>query len=103
MKSKTITEDQKQIIKEILTRDFISSEESDVEDIDGTRQHVIVVKPLPWRGEKANRVLRKLDNKAKKQKTKQSVIQTLPRVIGEVSSRPKPAAFTDDFWGFTAN
>ncbi len=102
MKSQTISDEQKKLIEQILTKEFISSEESDTEEVDGQERHVIVVKPLPWRGQKASRVLNKLDSKSQKQKTKQSIVQTLPRVIGEPSSRPKPTSFADDFWGFTA-
>ncbi len=98
MTSKSISGDQKKIIEEILTREFISSEESDMED----ERHVMVIKPLPWRGEKASRVLNRLDNKLKKQQTKQSTIQTVPRVIGEPSSKPKPTSFSHDFWGFVS-
>ncbi len=54
------------------------------------------------RGAKASRFLLKLDDKAKKKKSKQSMKQTLPRVIGENSTRPKPPLFADDFWGFGA-
>ena len=53
------------------------------------------------RGAKASRFLLKLDDKAKKKKSKQSIKH---RVIafGENSTRPKPPLFADDFWGFGA-
>ena len=76
--------------------------ESATENIDGEERHVIVVKSLPWRGPKTKRLMKKLDSKANKRKTKQSTIQTLPRVQGENSERVKPSSFPEDFWGFTA-
>ena len=99
---KGISNEQKETIREIMIKEFISREESDTEVCDGVERHVIVVKPLPWRGQKANRLMKKLDSKSQKQKNKQSVIQTLPRIIGHPSSRRKPMSFSDDFWGFVA-
>lgn len=90
---------------EPLTKEFMSSESSDEEDIgDGTgnKQSVLVVKPLPWRGNKANRLMKRLDSRVKSRMSKQSLKQLLPRVIGPNSQRPKPINFTEDFWGFTA-
>ena len=56
MKSNISNGEQKQLIKQILVKDFISSEKSDVDEVDGKERHVIVIKPLPWRGKKAGRV-----------------------------------------------
>ncbi len=81
----------------------MSSEESGTENVEGATLHVHGCKAsIPWRGAKASRFLLKLDDKAKKKKSKQSMKQTLPRVIGENSTRPKPPLFADDFWGFGA-
>ena len=80
----------------------MSSESSGVEQLeDGSDRSVIIVKQLPWRGPKASRFLKRLDAKATHKKSKQSLQQTLPRVAGENSTRPKPN-YPDDFWGFTA-
>ena len=69
----------------------MSSESSDVERMDdGTERAVMVVKQLPWRGGKATRFMKRLDSKATSKKSMQSVQQTLPRVIGSNSTRPKP-------------
>lgn len=76
----------------------MSSESSGVEQMeDGTDRPVIVVKPLQWRGAKATRFLKRLDAKAVHKKSRQSIQQTLPRVVGENSTRPKPA-LPDDLW-----
>lgn len=80
----------------------MSSESSAVEQLeDGTERPVIAVKQLQWRGAKATRFLKRLDAKATQKKSKQSIQQTLPRVFGGMSTRPKPD-LPDDFWGFTA-
>ena len=84
----------------MVVREFISSEESGEEDIgNGEKRQVLLVKPLPWRSAKVDRFFNQLDHKAPKNKSKQ---QTLPRVIGERSTRPKPAGFSEDFFGFIA-
>ncbi len=102
MQSTSIPEEQKTIAQEILIKEFMSSENSDVEDMeDGTKRSILVIKPLPWRGEKANRYLKRLDSKANSKKSLQSKQQTLQRVIGSNSTRPKPSHLPDDFWGFT--
>ena len=99
----SVPEDQKKMALEPLVKEFMSSESSDEETLnDGSSRPVIVVKPLPWRGAKANRLIQRLDNRAKSNMSKQSLQQTLPRVIGPTSSRAKPDSFADNFWGFTA-
>ena len=90
--------------KQVLTKDFISSEESGEEVLDnGRKQPVLKVKFLPWRATRVNKVFKRFDEKAMKVQTKQSLQQTLPRVCGHSSTRPKPLGFSDDFWGFTAD
>ena len=80
----------------------MSSESSDVEQMeDGEDRPVIAVKQLPWRGAKATRFLKRLDARAADKKSKQSIQQTLPRVMGQNSTRPKPD-LPDNFWGFIA-
>ena len=80
----------------------MSSESSAVEQFeDGTERPVIAVKQLQWRGAKVTRFLKRLDAKAAHKKSKQSIQQMLPRVLGGMSTRPKPD-LPDDFWGFVA-
>ena len=95
--------EQKKTAMEPLVKEFMSSESSDEED-DGTGnpRSVIVVRPLPWRGGKADRLMQRLDSRAKSKMSKQSLQQTRPRVSGRTSTRSKPVSFPDDFWGFTA-
>ena len=99
----SVPEDQRDLAKQILRKEFMSSECSDMEVLDdGSERPVIAVKPLPWRSGKANRLSCRLDNMTTSKLSKQSVQQTLPRVIGETSARPKPLDIPEDFWGFTA-
>lgn len=87
----------------MVVKAFISSEESGEENIgNGEKRQVMLVKRLPWRSAKVDRFFNQLDHKAQKNKSKQSKQQTLPRVVGERSTRPKPAGFSEDFFGFTA-
>ena len=99
----SVPEDQRDLAKQILRKELMSSECSDMEVLDdGSERPIIAVKPLSWRSGKANRLLRRLDNRTKSKLSKQSIQQTLPRVIGEASTRPKPLDIPEDFWGFTA-
>lgn len=101
LKCTSIPDTQQQLWQKVLTKDFISSEESGV---DGEDQHqVLVIRPLEWRSSKVDRFFNRLDRKMTKNKTKQSKQQTLPRVTGEKSLRPKPSGFADDFFGFQSD
>lgn len=84
----------------LMIRDFMSSEESGEEMVDGERRAVIKVKPLPWRASRVDRIFKQLDSKGEKRKSRQSKQQTLPRVAGCRSSRPQPMGFSPDFFGF---
>ena len=81
-----------------MVKEFMSSEESGEDEQQGERKPVVIVKPLPWRASRIDRFFKQLDKKAYKIKSKQSRQQTLPRVIGPVSTRPKPAGFSGDFF-----
>ena len=102
MKTSALTEAQKEMWKKVVVSEFISSEESGEEDRDGEKRQVIQVKILPWRAPKVDRFFKTLDHKASKSCSRQSRQQTLPRVVGCRSNRPKPTGFTDDFFGFIA-
>lgn len=80
----------------------MSSEESTEEDFDGKSRSVIAIKPLLWRSPKVDRFFRRLDQRNNRGKTKHSKQQTLPRIVGNQSSRPKPLSFPDDFFGFAS-
>ena len=86
-----------------LVRDFMSSEES-AEDAGCGKQQVIMVKPFAWRSPKVTRFMKRLDKRGERAKSKQSKQQTLPRIEGaELSNRPKPLEYDDDFFGFIAS
>lgn len=96
-----VPEDRKTKWMEILVKSFMSSEESGSEELpDGTSRQVMFVKPLPWRHPKVDKFLGQLTAINDKGKSKRAVQQTLPRVQGETSTRPKPTEFSNTFWGF---
>ena len=83
----------------IMTKDFMSSEESGEEELDdGVKRQVLLVKLLRWRALKVNRFFQKMDSKMAKYKTKQAKQQTLPRMIGSYSMRSQPVGFAQDFF-----
>ena len=103
LKASSVSEQQRAIFKKILVKEFMSSEESATEMADDSTEHTVLrVRPLSWRSAKAARFFKRLDDRAAKSKPKsrQSVHQTLPRILGHASARPKPLSFPDDFWGF---
>ena len=102
--SSSFSDEQFSLWKTVLVRNFMSSEESAEEDDGvGDKQHILVVKPLPWRAPKVSRFFKRLDKRAEKAKSKQSKQQTLPRFeTEEPSDRPKPLEYSDDFFGFSA-
>ena len=103
LKSSSVTDTHRDALKKIMVKEFISSEESGEEVVDGERRAILLVKPLSWRASRVERIFKQLDRKADKNKTKQSKQQTLPRAIGPMSTRPRPIGFGDDFWGFAEN
>ena len=50
----------------VMIREFMSSEESGDEMIEGKRRAVIKVKPLPWRSSRICRIFKRLDHKIEK-------------------------------------
>lgn len=103
LKTAALKDAQRDLWKKVVIKEFMSSEESGEEEIgNGEKRQVLQIKPLRWRAPKVDRFFKQLDNKACKVKSKQSKQQTLPRVIGGRSTRPKPVGFAEDFFGFTA-
>ena len=78
----------------------MSSEESGEDE---SEQPVIYVKPLAWRHPQVNKFFMQMDDRIERKKSKRAKIQTLPRVQGQVSQRPRPTEFPHNFWGFSAN
>ena len=72
--------------REALHIKIMSSEESAIEgDFE-----VIQVKPLPWRSDEADDILKRLDDRILSDRSPQSRRQAKKRVQGENSSRPQP-------------
>ena len=99
VKSKTLSESQKELWLKVLTKDFMSSEESGEEDIgNDTTRRVLFIKQLKWRSSGVNRFFNKLDQKLDKAKSEHAKQQTLPRVLGHFSCRSKPLCFGENFF-----
>ena len=106
LKTGALTDATRDSFKSIMTKDFMSSEESG-EDNNGAgdaieKTQVLYIRPLTWRAPKLNRFFKSLDHKAEKKRTRQGKQQTLPRLIGAPSRRPKPIGFNEDFFGFNS-
>ena len=70
LKAAALTDDKRDMWKKIVTKDFVSSEESG-EDIVGVgenqeKRQVLYVKPLHWRAPKVGHFFKVLDHKAGK-------------------------------------
>ena len=101
-----MTEESKDRWKRVLTKEFMSSEDSGTEILeDGSERNIMYVRRLPWRSVEVTTGLHCLDDKINKRKTKLATRQTLIRKEGDVSDRPKPIAsgFAPNFWGFVNN
>lgn len=96
MKTRAISEDKKKDWLPCLVTEMMSSEESDVDESDGTR--IYVTKQLPWRSDKLNQFLDSLDNKAKKYASQRSRMMKFKRVCGLPSDRPKPLSSNIPTW-----
>ena len=67
--------------------DMMSSEESGIEG----DEEVMLIRPLPWRSEQVNRLMKQLDQKVESSRTSQARRQVINRVTSsEPSSRPMP-------------
>ena len=77
-------ENDKEKWKKVLQINFMSSEESEDED-------VIEVHPIPWRSERVTTFLHSLDDKARDKKSPQARRQMKTRREGAPSSRPQPS------------
>ena len=79
---------QKDALKKVMLRSFMSSEENGEDCINGeAAKSVLLVKSLPWRVAKLGRIFKQLDKKTAKYKSKHSQQQTLPCIIGPCSTR----------------
>ena len=100
-KTSSVKDEKKQKWKDVLTIDFMSSEESAVEEnSDGSQRHVLYVSDLRWRAECVTSFFHRLDEKGSKRKSKKSEMQTRPRINKGVSDSGKPEAFPGNHWAF---
>ena len=100
--SKSITEEKKSRWRKVLTKDFMSSEDSGKETLeDGSERTVLYVRPLPWRSIQVSTGFHRLDEKLKSQlKSSTGIQQTLLRKVGDNSNRSKPVGYPPQFRGF---
>lgn len=80
-------EGEKEMWRKIMTMDFMSSDESCIEEGD----EVLVSKPLPWESGKVTHFKQALDDAALQEKSPLAKRQMKPRHRGMHSSRLKPS------------
>ena len=71
-KTSSLTDAPRDLLKKVMVKDFMSSEESREDEQEGERKQVIIVKPLPWRASQIDGFFKQLDKKAGKNRSKQS-------------------------------
>ena len=76
--------------QKVLHIELMSSEESCEEDED-----TICVKPLPWRSQKFEEFLQRLDSCTSSKKSSMSKRQSKNRIVGDTSTRPQPGSPSD--------
>ncbi len=89
MKSSTmLTEESKEKIQQIMTAEYMSSEESGSGDESEGR--ILVVRPPLWRSEEAKSVIDSLDRKADRRRSERAREMMTRRIVGAGSTRPAP-------------
>lgn len=83
---------QKEKWAKVLVMDMMSSDESDGE--------VIQIKELPWRSVKVTEFINTLERGMEGHLSEQAQRQTKERVLGGISSRPRPPASVAPSWAF---
>ena len=101
-KATGLSEEKKAKWRKVLVHSFISSEESWTEiGENDVPKSVLKVKGLSWRSPQVTKLFKKLDDKAVNAKSERAKRQTLPRIMGELSTCPKPVPeFGEQFWGY---
>ena len=95
---KTWSEEKKAKVKASLVIDFMSSEDEDEDD-----PNKRIVRPLSWESAKMKAIKDALDIKWKKLQSRTSKRQTLNRVLGDLSNRPRPERIPEELnWAVTA-
>jgi len=94
------SEDQKKKISEIITNEFMSSEESGSEpdrvsgsesDSDApSRPNILLVKKLAWRSQEASNVFQKLDRRVTRKRTRKGLSMVIERRESTAASNRAP-------------
>lgn len=84
IKTAAISEKDKETWLQCLVPELMSSEDS--ED-DGA----FLVRPLPWRSDKASNFIAALDHKGKKKRSRRSKVMSFTRKVGDLSDRSRPS------------
>ena len=85
------TSERKAKVIEVLRMDYMSSEESEQECLSPHRTINYVVRPLPWQSNELKKIKRRLDRGYNDGLSELMKKRTLPRSVGEPSSRGKPS------------
>ena len=85
------TSERKAKIIEVLRMDYMSSEESEQECLSPHRTINYVVRPLPWQSNELKKIKKRLDRGYNDGLSELVKKRTLPRSVGEPSSRRKPS------------
>ena len=93
-----MTQEAKERARQVMTVDYMSSEESTVsseDEIEAGDGRKLVCRTLPWRSEEATGLMQALDRKYLRRQTPQGQQMTCERVEGKRSSRPQPATIPE--------
>lgn len=95
-KTSSVKDENKEKWKDVLTLDFMSSEESAVEEnLDGSQRHVLYVSDLWWRAKSVASFFHRLDEKCSKKKSKKSEMQTRHKSIKGCQTVANPKRFLE--------
>ena len=84
-KSTKLTKEQRQKWMKVVSKEYMSSEESDNDSCER-----VIIHPLPWRSEVFDRMFKKIDEHMSVKKSYQAKRQTKERTVGIVSNRKCP-------------
>lgn len=85
LKNSRLTEDQRAKWLSVMTNDYMSSEESEEDD-------VMTIHPIPWRSEHVNQMFQRIDSFCNSRKSPQARRQMKQRTTGRPSNRTQPSS-----------
>ncbi|XP_063431321.1 uncharacterized protein LOC134713993 [Mytilus trossulus] len=91
----SMPKEQKETVIQSMEIQYMSSEQTDSED-----EGSFIVRPLPWRSDDFDKLVKKLDQKHENKLSKRSRRQNNVRKVGAVSSRKKPEVVPGHEWVF---